>query len=575
MTSLFDKIGRPRPNTGSSKALSEPTPDEVVNELLKGTQSSPPYLPPYEPIGGIPNPGHDFAVCIIFLVLFAAIALGHFIIFQRNRRRGHKFIFSMLLFGFCMARITAISTRLAWAAKPDNPRLAIAANVLALLGGVIIITVNLFFTQRLFRAMKPQLGWHPHSNKIFWGIFASIFVFLAIVIITTVTYFFTSSAETREIERNLMLAGSGWLTTLSALPLVVLPYLFFTTNAAREPPAEQFADGSVFQKLLVLFLASLLTTLGAGFRLGAHIDARPLGHPAWYHHRGAFYFFNYTIDIIIVLSYAILRVDRMFWVPNGAKGPGDYTRDPENQENQGNQGNQGNQENQGNQGNPGAPGGGVGQQDAPIGSGSEDHEMDRLDRTGRKEAQDRVAAASRSTSTSTRVNEQSTVSSRALLEGSPSMAPESSTSQSGEQASSAASTRGIYARSSTSAGQRSTSVSRGQASSPASGIQSPGPSLSSSSRAMGKRVADPSAITGTATNSDNATHPADEEGRLRFAQGLQEREQRAVGDVIDNSAVQARPCKLHFDLLHVYLSLLSFSGLIVSQQICSCLLNLH
>lgn len=66
-------------------------------------------------------------------------------------------------------------------------------------------------------------------------------------------------------------------------------------------------------------------------------------------------------------------------------------------------------------------------------------------------------------------------------------------------------------------------------------------------------------------NSDNATQPADEEERVRFEQGLQEREQTVdevhepqdpVEDVVEaggnSSANRARPCKLNFGRFFTY-----------------------
>ncbi|KAJ4392779.1 hypothetical protein N0V85_006840 [Neurospora sp. IMI 360204] len=226
----------------------------------------------------------------------------HMSVFRLNRRRNHKFIFSVLLYGFCMARITAVSMRMAWASKPNNPRLEIAANVFVLLGGLILIIVNLFFTQRLLRAIQPRLGWNPCLNKIFWVLLGSIASALLLVIVTTVHYFFTLDAKTRRAERILLLTGSAWLTSSAFLPVVAIGYLLWSLfkPAVEANQMENFGEGSLLCKILLLLFASSLTTLGAGFRLGANFDARPLGHAAWYHSRAAFYIFNFSIETVIV-----------------------------------------------------------------------------------------------------------------------------------------------------------------------------------------------------------------------------------------------------------------------------------
>lgn len=177
----------------------------------------------------------------------------HMSVFRCNRRRNHKFIFSVLLYGFCMARITALSMRMAWASQPNNLRLEIAANVMVLLGGVILIIVNLFFTQRLLRAIQPRLGWNPRMNKIFWVILGSIASALLIVIVTTVHYFFTLDAKTHRAERILLLSGSTWLTSSAFLPVVAIGYLlwslFKTAVELEANQLENFGEGTLLRKI--------------------------------------------------------------------------------------------------------------------------------------------------------------------------------------------------------------------------------------------------------------------------------------------------------------------------------------
>ncbi|KAK1781426.1 hypothetical protein QBC45DRAFT_57211 [Copromyces sp. CBS 386.78] len=434
------------------------------------TSSGPPYLPPYAPVGGIPSLKHDLVPCILFLVFFFLVAAVHMILFQRNRRRGIKFIFSALLFGFCMARITAVSMRLVWASHPDNPRLAIAANVFILLGGVIIIIVNLFFTQRLLRAIHPRLGWKTLSNNIFWGLLISIASALIIIIATTVHFFFTLDTKTRHAERILLLACSTWLTSLAFLPLVTSGYFIWCIfKPVVDPTAiEDFGTGSVIRKMRVLSFGSLMATLGAGFRLGANFDGREIGHATWYHSHAAFYVFNFTIEILTVVVYAAFRIDKIFWVPDGARGPGDYNREPEESPPQ--------------TPPPGTPPGPPPSQgdrppprdqdrpDAPPGQRREDIHMEDMDpeRVGRPATapkapyidQTAVQSSDASGTTQTPGQSLSPASSRPLLAGSPTTAPETSTSESGAQASSSAAS-GIRAPA-------------------ASGIRAPAPSSSQS-----------------------------------------------------------------------------------------------
>lgn len=289
--------------------------------MLEGLDSpGPPYLPPYAPVGGIPSRDpRDVGPCVTFLILFLIMALCHAGTFVRNKRKGRKFLFSMALFGFCCARFAAVVARLAWAAKPGDIYRAIAANVFILLGGVIVVIVNLFFSQRLLRSVRPDLGWRRFMNNIFWGMLSILGIALLIIIAVTVHFFFTLDPSTHYAERIVLLTCSTLLTTMAFLPLVNIGYILWVRRRVPEGDIDEFGEGTTGRKVAVLAFGSFLTTLGAGFRLGANFDPRMIRDPAWYHSRAAFYIFNFTIEFLIVFGYFVFRVDKLFHVPDGAR----------------------------------------------------------------------------------------------------------------------------------------------------------------------------------------------------------------------------------------------------------------
>ncbi|TKA41868.1 hypothetical protein B0A49_13835, partial [Cryomyces minteri] len=79
--------------------------------------------------------------------------------------------------------------------------------------------------------------------------------------------------------------------------------------------------------MLILLSSSGLITLGAGFRAGTSWSPpTPLtSPPPWYLSKACFYIFNFTVEILVIYSYLILRVDKRFIIRNGAKGPGSYS----------------------------------------------------------------------------------------------------------------------------------------------------------------------------------------------------------------------------------------------------------
>lgn len=52
---------------------------------------------------------------------------------------------------------------------------------------------------------------------------------------------------------------------------------------------------------------------------------RPINDPPTYFNKGCFYFFNLTVEVLVIFLYVIVRVDLRFHVPDGSKGPGDYS----------------------------------------------------------------------------------------------------------------------------------------------------------------------------------------------------------------------------------------------------------
>lgn len=74
--------------------------------------------------------------------------------------------------------------------------------------------------------------------------------------------------------------------------------------------------GSVVRGGVVLVVAALLLTLGAGFRTGAaYAPARPANDPAWFDSKACFYVFNFVTELGVIYLYAVARVDRTFYVP--------------------------------------------------------------------------------------------------------------------------------------------------------------------------------------------------------------------------------------------------------------------
>ena len=282
----------------------------------------PPYLPTTAGLGGMPTKSLDDPICAVFLVLFVIGAATHMTILQINLRRKKKFVMSGLIFGFCMARITTMTMRMVWASYPHDISVAIAAQVFVAAGVILLFIINLIFAQRIVRASHPHWAWAKWFSVAFKLYYASIVVMLVALITCTVQSFYTLSRNTRRIDRDVQLVGGTYFAVAAFLPI---PLLSLRVIIPDRPPIEKFGHGRFRTKILVLLFSSALLTLGAAFRAGINYVPRPQKNPAWYTSKACFYIFNFTIEIIVVALYAIIRVDKRFHIPDGSHGPGDYT----------------------------------------------------------------------------------------------------------------------------------------------------------------------------------------------------------------------------------------------------------
>ncbi|KXT18527.1 hypothetical protein AC579_2238 [Pseudocercospora musae] len=291
---------------------------------MSGTQpQGPPYAPQIASLGGQPTPTPDVVICSILIAIYAGSAAGHMSIYQLNKRKAHKFLISMALFGFSMARILTCSLRIGVAYHPAHVSLSIAAQILLNAGVLIVYVVNLIFAQRIIRARQPEIGWNPIFRALFKVLYGLVGLALVLVITFIVIQFYTLDTELREACRDIQLVAITYLLFVTLVPLLILAV---TWSLKRSPRAEKFGTKdssggvdtwSTRQKSLILLVSALLCTLGAGFKAGSQFeDPRPKSDPAWYQSKAALYVFTFLIEISILYMFLFTRVDHRFWVPN-------------------------------------------------------------------------------------------------------------------------------------------------------------------------------------------------------------------------------------------------------------------
>ncbi|KAK4175326.1 hypothetical protein QBC36DRAFT_25807 [Triangularia setosa] len=281
-----------------------------------------PFPPTTAASGGVPGIIPDIPICAIFLALFVAGAATNMTIFQRNRRRSYKFFFSVLLFGFCMARIVALSMRIVWASRPRDVNVAIASQIFTAAGVLILFITNMIFAQRIIRAYHPFFGWSKGITWLFRGLFGSVVVLLIMVITVTVQSFFTRDPKARAIDRDIQLFCATYLAIFAFLPI---PLVTLAAVVPRRTKIDKFGEGHFSTKFALLTFTALLLAAGAIFRAVIAYFPRPIDNPAWYHGKAAYYCFNFGIELVVVYTYAISRFDKRFHIPDGSSAPGHYS----------------------------------------------------------------------------------------------------------------------------------------------------------------------------------------------------------------------------------------------------------
>lgn len=283
--------------------------------------NGPPYLPTTAQVGGQPTPSIDDPISAVLAFLFLIATAAHMTIFQINKKHGHLFVFSAMMFAFSLIRALALILRIALASYPTNGRLGIAASVLTMAGTILVFIINLFFAQRILRGYHPNFGWSKPARMVFRFLVASVVISLLMVIISTVQSFFTLDEATRLRDHKVQLFGGTYMAVLAFLPI---PIVVIAMIVPRKYVIEKFGTGSWRAKLFIVLFVAAIESLGAAFRAGTNFVPRPIDDPAWYDSRAAYYVFNFVFDLIVTYLYLLSGFHRRFHVPNGANGPGSY-----------------------------------------------------------------------------------------------------------------------------------------------------------------------------------------------------------------------------------------------------------
>jgi hypothetical protein len=222
-----------------------------------------------------------------------------------------------------------MSLRIAWACYPRNVGLGIAANVFVYVGTIILFMIDWFFVQRIIRAQHQHIGWSTPYRIFHRAALVVLIITLIMLILVNIWQFFTISDTKLHVFRALQLTGQTYFTVFCFAPAILLLVSFLVPR--RE--IEKFGAGRLRVNITILLIAVTVLTAGQLFRCviawipqTPFFDAvgQPVGQP-WYLHKACFYVFNFVTEIVVVIMFAVVRVDLRFHVPNGSRMSGDYS----------------------------------------------------------------------------------------------------------------------------------------------------------------------------------------------------------------------------------------------------------
>lgn len=249
-------------------------------------------------------------------------------LFRINLSRGKKFVLSGMMFGFCFTRIMATLLRIVWSVYPKSVKIGLAAMIFVYAGIILLFIANLFFTQRLVRAQHPHVGWSkPFSIAL--PILLFIIIGSIIALIVGVIYsFYTLNEESLSAIRDIQIYGETLYAIVAFLPIPIVLIScagrYFNKNRRT---VDKFGSGKMRSKVAIILISAFFLDLGACWRaatLYLPVTASTNPQTPWYFTKPCFYVFNFGIEICVTFAWLALRIDKRFFIPNGAKGPYSY-----------------------------------------------------------------------------------------------------------------------------------------------------------------------------------------------------------------------------------------------------------
>lgn len=186
----------------------------------------------------------------------------------------------------------------------------------------VIFAVNLFFAQRIVRAMHPKIGWNPLFKVVSYFFIWTVPAIIIFNIVSISVSFFSTDNPTRlETTEKMLKFGASWNVALVSMPLLWVLLAGFLPGRKPEP----FGTGHLRFKISLLCYSAVSLLAGAAIRLAVAGNPAMPGMETIIFRKATFYTTGFMLEFLVVVAYAVVRIDQLFYVPDGSSKPGDYS----------------------------------------------------------------------------------------------------------------------------------------------------------------------------------------------------------------------------------------------------------
>jgi heme/copper-type cytochrome/quinol oxidase subunit 2 len=141
---------------------------------------------------------------------------------------------------------------------------------------------------------------------------------------------YTLDTHTRAQEADVVKFGITYFLVVAAFPIPFILVNWLVRMVGKQERRGEVKEerdqyptmaGNVTRSALVVIVAAFVLVIGQIYRTGSGwAKPAPSLDPAWWDSKACFYVFEFVPEILVVILYAVVRVDRLFFVPGGSDG---------------------------------------------------------------------------------------------------------------------------------------------------------------------------------------------------------------------------------------------------------------